>query len=110
MACGRGLLLISLVLASLQVFLMEHAHSMGTISELRHSSSRRLKGIPAAVGKASVITVDKKKGGGDFTTVQDAINAVPTGNKDPVTINVKPGIYRSVFNETMSASLIHDFG
>jgi len=110
----RGLLVISLFLAALQLFLTEPAYCIGRISErrgirstnweknsteLKGSSSRKLKGIPANSGNARVITVDAKKGQGDFTTVHDAIDAVPANNKNPVTINVKPGIYRSVLNE-----------
>jgi len=41
-----------------------------------------------------VITVDSKKGQGDFITVQDAINAIPMNNKNSVIINDKPNIYR----------------
>jgi hypothetical protein len=101
----RGLLVIGLFLVPLQVFLTEPAHCIRSSNweknstELKRSSTRKLNGIPANSGKARVITVDKKKGQGHFTTVQDAIDAVPANNKNPVTINVKPGIYRSVINE-----------
>ena len=39
-----------------------------------------------------VIVVDKN-GGGNFTTVNEAINAVPPHNKDPITIKINPGTY-----------------
>ncbi|SEF84250.1 Pectinesterase [Nonomuraea solani] len=35
-------------------------------------------------------------GGGDFCTVQGAVDAVPTGNRKPVTIDVRPGIYTEI--------------
>jgi len=33
-------------------------------------------------------------GSGNYTKVQDAFNAVPTGNKDTIIIYVKKGIYK----------------
>ncbi|TDC08466.1 hypothetical protein E1267_10050 [Nonomuraea longispora] len=36
------------------------------------------------------------KGAGDFCTVQGAIDAVPTGNTTPVTIDVRPGVYTEI--------------
>ena len=76
-----------------------NVHSIGMKgSDLKGSSSRKLKGIPVNVGKPQVLTVAKDRGQGDFTTVQEAINAVPVNNKNPVEITVKPGIYRSVSN------------
>ncbi|MFC5828204.1 pectinesterase family protein [Nonomuraea insulae] len=36
------------------------------------------------------------KGTGDFCTVQGAIDAVPTGNTRPVTIDVRPGVYTEI--------------
>ncbi|WP_345559612.1 pectinesterase family protein [Nonomuraea rosea] len=35
-------------------------------------------------------------GTGDFCTVQGAIDAVPTGNSRPVTIDVRPGVYTEI--------------
>ncbi|MDX3107343.1 pectinesterase family protein [Nonomuraea angiospora] len=35
-------------------------------------------------------------GTGDFCTVQGAIDAVPTGNRSPVTIDVRPGVYTEI--------------
>lgn len=37
-----------------------------------------------------------KDGSGHFTTVQEALNAVPESNKEPVTIYVKNGVYKEV--------------
>eukprot|EP00253_Pinus_taeda_P017179 PITA_17179 len=113
MAACRGSLAITLCLAALQVFFTEPAHCISTISErhvgrssnwagnyteLKISSSRKLKGILANSGNARVVTVCKNEGQGDFTTVQAAINAVPANNMHPVTINVKPGIYKEKVN------------
>ena len=68
---------------------------------MKGSSSKRLKAIPANFGKDLVLAVAKDRGLGDFTTVQDAIKAVPVINKNkavpminknPVMISVKPNI------------------
>ena len=44
-------------------------------------------------GPAVLLRVDQS-GKGDFTKIQDAINAVPSNNKELVFILVKPGIYK----------------
>jgi len=41
----------------------------------------------------NTITV-AKDGTGDYSTVQDALNAVPVNNKKPVTVFIKKGIYK----------------
>ena len=67
-----------------------NVHSIGMKgSELKGSSSRKLKGIPANFGKPQVLTVAKERGKGDFTTVREALIAVPVNNKSPVEITVK---------------------
>ena len=43
----------------------------------------------------NTITVSKD-GSGDFRTVQDALNAIPSGNSKPITVLVKNGIYKEV--------------
>ncbi len=49
-----------------------------------------------AAGTAHEVTVCAD-GGGDFTTVQAAVAAVPTGSPEaPVTIRVRPGTYREL--------------
>jgi pectinesterase len=35
-----------------------------------------------------------KDGSGDFTCIQEAIDRVPADNREPVTIRIKPGVYR----------------
>jgi pectin methylesterase-like acyl-CoA thioesterase len=40
-----------------------------------------------------VTVVAKVKGNGDFTTIQDVVNAVPANNMNLVLILVKPDIY-----------------
>ena len=47
----------------------------------------------AAVTTAVLITVDQS-GKGNFTKIQQAIDAVPINNKEEVFISVKAGIYR----------------
>lgn len=47
----------------------------------------------AAATAAILITVDQS-GRGNFTKIQDAIDAVPVNNVEQVFIAVKPGIYR----------------
>jgi pectinesterase len=37
-----------------------------------------------------------KDGSGDYTTVQAALNAVPSGNTEPVIISIKNGVYKEV--------------
>lgn len=46
----------------------------------------------ALAQKRSVVVA--QDGSGDFTTVQEAFNAVPAKNKQPVTVFVKKGVYR----------------
>lgn len=50
--------------------------------------------MPAPPGE---IVVDSH-GGGDFTTVQAAINSIPTRNTAPVVITLRPGEYREKVN------------
>lgn len=46
-----------------------------------------------ASGKSRVIVVDKS-GKGDFRKIQQAIDAVPVGNKKRFVIQIKNGVYR----------------
>jgi pectinesterase len=48
-----------------------------------------------AFGQKNTITVGAD-GRSNYKTIQQALNAVPEGNKKPVTILVKPGIYKEV--------------
>ncbi len=48
-----------------------------------------------AVQAQKQIVVDQQ-GTGDFKTIQDALDVVPAGNTEPVTIFVKKGVYREV--------------
>src|SRR5688500_13741988 len=50
-------------------------------------------GSPAAAWPGPYVTV-AADGSGDFTGVQAAVDAVPSGNTGPFTIKVRPGIYR----------------
>eukprot|EP00253_Pinus_taeda_P026480 PITA_26480 len=105
----RVLLVIGLFLASLHSF-MEPSYCIDRISErhqvpisnsnwkkdsiqLNGGSSRKLKVIVANPVQPLVLTVDKVGGPGIFTTLGQAIDAVPLNNINPVVINVKPGIY-----------------
>ena len=46
---------------------------------------------PFAVGQTLVVAAD---GSGDFKQVQQAIDFIPDGTKDPVAIHIKPGTYK----------------
>ncbi|WP_329103090.1 pectinesterase family protein [Micromonospora sp. NBC_01699] len=48
---------------------------------------------PPPTGQSSVVAKD---GSGNFSSVQAAVNAVPTGNSSRYTITVKPGTYREL--------------
>jgi len=51
--------------------------------------------VPATRTPTSTVTV-AADGSGTYRKVQDAINAVPTNNKQPVVITIKPGTYREI--------------
>lgn len=79
-------------LTVLQAFSLQPAFSMG-----RMRRSHKQNGFLASrklIDVARVIVVAKQKGMGDFTTVQEAINAVPVNNTNLILIRVKPGIYK----------------
>ena len=42
---------------------------------------------------SKVYLIVAKDGTGDFTTIQDALNSLPTKNQNPYTIFIKDGIY-----------------
>lgn len=46
----------------------------------------------ATAGRSTIVVA--ADGSGDYTTVQDAVDAVPSGNRRPVTILVRKGTYR----------------
>ncbi|MBU5593781.1 hypothetical protein KQI76_01240 [Amphibacillus sp. MSJ-3] len=50
--------------------------------------------IPREPGEDDVIVA--KDGSGDYETVQEAIDAIPNNNNEPVTIFVKNGVYKEV--------------
>ncbi len=56
-------------------------------------SFRTRDGFAGTSSGPAVVAAD---GSGDFCTVQAAIDRVPAGNKDPVTITVKPGVYNEI--------------
>jgi pectinesterase len=43
---------------------------------------------------ARTITVSPDKSAADFTSVQAAVDSIPASNKVPVTIHIKPGVYK----------------
>jgi pectin methylesterase-like acyl-CoA thioesterase len=57
----------------------------------------------------STITV-AKDGTGNFTTVQAAVNSVPTNNTSRRTINIKPGTYREMVTVPSNKPLISFIG
>lgn len=54
--------------------------------------------------------VVSKNGDGDYTTVQEAINAVPDNNDSWVTINIKSGTYKEVVTVPASKRYVHLVG
>ncbi|KAK8673938.1 hypothetical protein V6N13_112247 [Hibiscus sabdariffa] len=48
----------------------------------------------AAVTSAAILVTVDQSGNGDYEKIQDAIDAVPSDNKELVFISVKPGIYK----------------
>jgi pectinesterase len=52
----------------------------------------RVREAAAVTGAAKKITVAKE--GGDFTTVQAAIDSIPQGNTEPTVIAIQPGTYK----------------
>ncbi|KAJ0721090.1 putative pectinesterase [Helianthus annuus] len=53
-------------------------------------------GAAAAATKYQTITVDQS-GGGNYTTIQSAIDAIPFDNMQWICVYVKTGIYKYVF-------------
>jgi pectinesterase len=54
---------------------------------------------PAALGESAAAPVNGEitvaaDGSGQFKTVQEAIDAIPAKNKQPVTVHIKPGTYK----------------
>src|SRR5437870_3085072 len=49
-------------------------------------------------------------GSGDFKTVQAALNSVPYANKKPVTIYIKPGIYKEKLHLDSSKNFVSLIG
>ncbi|GLJ39180.1 hypothetical protein SUGI_0798720 [Cryptomeria japonica] len=93
----------SLLVAALQVcfFLLSVQPTYGLggfpVKKLSRKTQRSLAGnLGGGVDYSSalLIVVSQKKGEGDFSKVQDAINAVPVDNKNLIFIRVLPGIYR----------------
>lgn len=56
-------------------------------------ADRRQSGAVSAASKPVELTVSAD-GKGRFTSVQAAVDAVPDGNLEPVTINIAPGVYK----------------
>ncbi|MDS0526009.1 pectinesterase family protein [Clostridium sp. SHJSY1] len=54
--------------------------------------------------------VVSKDGKGDYTTVQEAINAVPDNNASWYTINIKDGVYKEVITVPSSKKFVHLVG
>lgn len=93
----KRLAAVCLFLTAFYSFSPQPAYSISTISQ-RHAmrSSHGQNDFVASrklVDVASVIVVAMEKDMGDFTKVQDAIDAVPDNNTNLILIRVKPGIY-----------------
>lgn len=74
-------------------FLKSRTGRARNYTELKNSSSQKLKGILVNSGNPCVITVSKNEGQEDFTTVQAAVSTVLANNMNPVAINIKSGIF-----------------
>ena len=46
---------------------------------------------------AAVLIVVDQSGKGDYRTIREAINAVPSKNSELIYISIKPGIYRFIY-------------
>ncbi len=57
----------------------------------------------------TMITV-RQDGSGDFKTIQEAVDAVPAGNKVPVTIQIAKAVYREVVIVDARKPFIHFLG
>ncbi len=72
----------------------------GAVLVLVPSGSLPARGVadtPQRHGAARTIVV-AADGRGDVSTVQAAVDAVPAGNRTPVTIRIRPGIYRGALS------------
>ncbi|MGD9109801.1 MAG: pectinesterase family protein [Phycisphaerales bacterium] len=63
----------------------------------------------SGIDKPTVIIVSAD-GTGDFTTVQAAVDSVPTGSIKPVVISIKPGIYKEQIVVPRGKRFIHFAG
>ncbi|PKA64637.1 putative pectinesterase 53 [Apostasia shenzhenica] len=58
--------------------MIEHSHEVGEIR--REPPAQRLPGAMNKVFPSYTLTVDKKPGEGDFTTIQAAVDSLPLIN------------------------------
>jgi pectinesterase len=66
--------------------------------------------VLSALTKAQRTLVVAQDRTGDYTTVQQALDAVPTGNKIPVTIRIKKGTYKERLVVRAGQDFIHMMG
>ena len=71
-------------------FLLFHPWFDTTVAYMDRFISKIFSGTKKAENKITVA----KDGSGDYTTVQDALNAVPVNNKKAETIFIKNGVYK----------------
>ncbi|MFL5772332.1 MAG: pectinesterase family protein [Flavisolibacter sp.] len=66
-----------------------------------------LPGFLSLLANAQKKIIVAQDGSGNYKTVQEALNAVPEGNKTPVTIFIKKGIYKEVIIVDATKNFIH---
>ncbi len=70
-----------------------NGHSFAGWSDARAWRFSTKAALPAADAKRLTVAAD---GTGDFATVQGAVDFVPAGNSNPVTIFIRSGVYREI--------------
>lgn len=75
----------------------EHYDPEVDTTALLDASASKKKPAPTTPKDLITVALD---GSGDYKSVQDAVDAVPKGNKKRVTIHIKAGVYKYVLLKT----------
>lgn len=79
------------VIASFQTWVDSVSTKHAAFENAATTASNNIDDLSSKVGEA-VIVVDQS-GAGNYKTINEAINAVPLHNKNPITIKVNAGTY-----------------